>query len=174
MNKITAKDLNGFTVRHEGKKTYYYNILNRNTYLITNADAPLFQYWSMRYTIGILSAAAGIALFHAVIPSAAAGIILIIISELAYQFCFLKTLTVLKTDHANTANINSGISRMTNDKLILYGILLFFTGVLLVGNAFDSSFQGMLFYTNIALAACISMFGIFLLAVLVRRMISDK
>ena len=95
-NTLFASDLTGMRIFQEKKRTVYYDIFNRNGYIITNAETRKYVGWSARYSAMGLIGCLVYYLSRNLVAGVIVGLAGVIILEYLFRKLFLHKLPEIK------------------------------------------------------------------------------
>ncbi|MBE6104277.1 MAG: hypothetical protein E7193_05220 [Erysipelotrichaceae bacterium] len=128
-NTMKASDLRGVSIYQEKKRTVYYDVLNKNGYIINNAEVKNYMLFSNRHTAIALGAVVIYYLTNNVVLSVGLGIAALIATEIVFRKTFLHKLPEITA--YERPKKQSYVDSIATDETVTRIILLIVIGILL-------------------------------------------
>lgn len=157
-----------FITKTEKGQYVYSDPLIKGGYVISKKDYQKYRTYALRYVIGIIIIIL-LSTFIDIVPSLLVGLITIIVGEILFRVKFLKKTCTFMEDFKKDSKetiINNLSKNSPFWKQILKIILFIAFGILLILNAYDQQFEGIILIINwiVGVVSCgIALFLIFLL-----------
>jgi hypothetical protein len=172
MEKGKAKNLRGISIYHDKGMTVYSNLFMKNGYVISDSDVKHYSFYAGRLWVSVLLGLTAFLMFD-LHPLLAAGIALAfyLLSSFFFVFSFLDKLPLLKNykKPQRTSLIEEKAKTQSISRLIGTMLLSFAIAVLIILNAKQSAYEGMLLYGSYAFATFMVITGIMNIMYLVKK-----
>ena len=139
--------------------TIYYNIFNKNGYIVSKSVEQKFRLFYHRYSIIFILLILLGDYFNTFSNTLLFGIVLIALSEIYFRAFFLNKLKVIKNfkRERKVSILENTIKSKEKEKTIMKGIAYIFLSVLIILNAIQQNFN----FIFIAISGIMSLFSLY-------------